>query len=781
MKKEFLPILLLLHFQHGLAQNNPNTIITSYNTGTSFSCIAVDTSHKVWAGTNKKGLFRLGNPSSGFELVNTTPSTGDIYDVSKFTIQTLAADKLNNLWVGHSGNAGIASTFGGIDVFNTNSATHVKHIQAETNAECRGDYIRHDGLATYNTQSIAVDDYNTICTANDYTRFLGNTPQEAVTPGALSYKKINQALFTTKSTWNDLINGKEAPELPLPAFTCLAKTRTEDLGGIAGYRTCKSVACGKAEVWVSVYAYKYATSRGLKQIDLTTYSNKYALTTANAPAKLVVYDLNGIYKKTVTFSDLGITANGVFNAVCVTPNENVWVGLSPRLGFAARINGCWKVLNSTNLPEVFPQDANVNPNAIWTNKQGKVFIGTTKGLIVFNGTGDLYDPTSYELYTTATSNISSDNILGGANDRDTVQWVATDNGINSIKSTVGYSLQEDYTHCKNDHINAIEKQLKTDLYDRGDFHSYVVETTICEKASPDDLGCTAQAVYDVMKSNIAYQAPSPQVFSHDNMKLSMLALLTDEEKNEIISNINAWTEDKATYSPYSGISEIRQILPISMILKYYCTTGSCFGDGQLPFFRLLYDSELEGQGIKQTQANGKNMEVESCTKEYKLYNSTNHISDRKLFSFADYLFCNNKLLNVEYDPVRIYADRKNLTITNYTMEGHFLDPGKVKRFVVEECDKVKVVTVGTGLNYCADEAGAIPNAILSAEAIAYFYFHYGLKYGTIGPDGMLSAVQQKAFKALAKQFAKQNGNGNLVQGAIMFKNVDFLLRKGFAE
>ena len=783
--KLFLFISPLL-LKAGFAQNNPNTIITQFNTGTSFSCIAVDTSHKVWAGTNKKGLFlfnKYGNQFSGnFELVNTTPASGTIYDVSKFIIQTLAADKLNNLWVGHAGNGGVATTFGGIEVFNTNTQSHVKHIQAETDAECRTKYEKFDGLATYNTQSIAIDDYNTVWSAHDYTRFLGGTPDEAITPGSLSYKRINQSLFTAKSTWQDFLDGKEAPELPLPAFTCLAKTRTEDMEGVAGSRTCKSVACGKSEVWVSVYAYKYATSRGFKRIDLTTSSGNYALTTANSPAKIVVYDLNGGFKKQITFETVGVTGYGVFNAICITKDENAWVGLSPRLGFAARINGCWTVMNSENLPGVFLADANVNANAIWSNKKGEVFIGTTKGLIVFNGVGKIDDPTSYNLYTTATSNISSDNILGGANDRDTVQWVATDNGINRIKSTVNFSLGEDYTFCDDAHVNAIEKQLKTDLSDRGDWHSYVVETVICDKTGPNDTKCTAQAVYNLMKSDVSLQAVSPKTFSHDNLKTDLLFLLTDEEKKSVIANVNAWQED-GSGNEFGGIKNIRQVLTNEMILKYYCISTSvinplaCFDDGRFPFHDMINVESQEYYEAEQKKYNAPN--VASCKDHvYRLYNSPNHIVDRIVFQKTlGAVFCGKKLDNPEYDLVKIYADDKNLTLTNYTMEGHFLDPGKVKRFVVEECDKVKVITIGTGLNYCAEQE--MPDVITNTQKL-YYNLVCGPIYGYI-VGNTITHVEKQVFKWIAKKQAMANGNGNIILGSILFKNVDLLLKQKFAS
>ncbi len=55
-----------------------------------------------------------------------------------------------------------------------------------------------------------------------------------------------------------------------------------------------------------------------------------------------------------------------------------------------------------------------------------------------------------------------------------------------------------------------------------------------------------------------------------------------------------------------------------------------------------------------------------------------------------------------YDPIWIFSDDQDKIITNYTAKGHILYPGKVERTIVEECGKVKVITKGTGLQYCGN-------------------------------------------------------------------------------
>lgn len=756
-----LAFLLTAPLWHYSAAQQPSpppdnsTVVTTFNTGQSFSCVAVDTSFNVWAGTNKKGLFYLNskaNPKGGtFDKL----ATGEV-DFKDFEVTSIAADNLANIWVGHVGIG-----FGAIEQFNSNSLSHIKQYRPDINGECFTsiDPIR-EGLATSKCKSIAVDGVNTVWSAH----------LDDNLPGSICYKRVNNKSFTARSMWVDLKKGKESPELPYPAYVCNVPIQKTPLG-----RNCNSIACGKSEIWLSVYPYEYATTRG------PILHN--TITTAYHPARILIYDLNGIFKKQLTFESVGAKPGGVFNSICITKNENVWVGLTAQKGFAARINGCWTLIDATKMPSIFQPEANVNANAIWANNKGEIFIGTTKGLIVFNGVGKVDDASSYTLYTTATSNISSDNVLGGVNVRDTVQWVATDNGLTRIKSTVNFSLSPDYTSCRNEHINSIEKQFKTDLSDRHDFHSYVVETVICDKSGPNDTKCNAQAVYALMKSNVAFQAPSPKIFTHDNLKLNVLAQLSEEEKNEILVNVNAWKEDMAKGNEYGGIKEIRQVLPLDMIFKYYCSNTSplnpmaCFDKGQLlPFTGFIDSKNRADYEMEQAQANEGHTKVESCSTVYKLYNSYNHVADRGLFWGLDRMFCGAKLGSIKYDPVRLFADDQNLTITNYTMEGHFLDPGKVKRFVVEECDKVKVVTIGTGLNYCA-EGGTIPDVITDAERIA-FNIQFGPKNGML-LSNVLTASQKKIFKALGKQLAIQNGNGNIILGSIMFKNIDMLLKQGF--
>lgn len=104
---------------------------------------------------------------------------------------------------------------------------------------------------------------------------------------------------------------------------------------------------------------------------------------------------------------------------------NKWVGLeSGGVALASNINA-WK---SINYPTIFPPGSAVNNNAAAGDRYGNVFIGTTAGLVMFNGT-DVNDVSNFRRFTTA-AGLPSNNVTALA--IDTVMSkviIGTDNGI----------------------------------------------------------------------------------------------------------------------------------------------------------------------------------------------------------------------------------------------------------------------------------------------------------------------------------------------------------------
>ncbi len=763
--KKIAPLFLIFAGFSFLCRSQSGTQITNFNTGTAFSCITKDTSGNIWAGTNKKGCFYLNKKMDphlpAFEVF---PSD----KIGSYVIQSIAADSIGNIWIGHAGYGNLSAIDGGVERININTSG-VKSYTPEKNKECIGQTDLRHGLATLNVTSVTVDKFNTVWTAHRHHQLLEGSNSYFM-PGSFSRKPCNVDIFDTHSNWTDLLNGNEDPRFPYTAYNCNAPADKTP-----GGRNCSAVACNKSEVWIGVQGYEYATERNFFN---QTKNSAYL------PARVMIYDLNGLYKNELTVQDLGISLGTVNSIYLSQRNDHAWVGSTAAgKGFSVRIKGCWKNLNEQNLSAIYPAGASINSNAIWGNRTGQVFIGTNKGLLIYNGTGKIDDATSYTLYTTGNSDIASNNILGGVNDYDSIQWVATDAGISRIVSDNKFSLDPTAFSCNDPHINAIELQTSQDLTGRTDFHNYIIETVVCDQNGPNGSNCNAQYVFNRMQEDMSLQVPNPRAFPQDNLKMNMLLNLTEEEQRIIVENVNKWTKT-AEGNEFSGIKYIRDVLTSDLILKYYCTgavplIGCFWGDGQLPFgIGSLLTPSLEQCVEQQNLYNGFGLIDQNCEKIYRLYNPPNLIMDRILYkNSSDILFCGGKLNSTEWDPVKVFIDRKNLTMTNYTMPGHFLHPGKIERSVVEECGKVKVITVGTGLNYCADSA---PEFLSEAQRQLYNTL-YGSIYGPIPVGGVLTVAQKLVFAKLAQLSAQMNGIGNVILGSITFKNIDLQIKKKLFE
>ena len=701
MRKLFTINFMLLVCLQAFAQNTPVIEdFTTFNSGTSFSCITVDANNNVWAGTNKQGLFHLDQATSPDEANFT--STG----LSTLIIQSLAADQLGGLWVGHGG-INFNSSSGGLEWVDINNPGASVHYSPDRNAKCF-DFMEREGLATLNVKSVTVDHNNTVWTAHKYHQLAVDLTY-ILTPGAMSSKKAGEAIFTTKGGYD---TRGSYPEWPYPAYTCNPKPNET-----AQSRSCYSIASDSNEVWISVFPY-------------TTEDEEYL------PARILTYDLNGSYKGALTFESIGVpTAGaGIFNGIYLSPKGDAWVSVSAGKGFAVRRNGAWTHFNSGSLPCIFPEGANVNENAIWGNKYGNVFIGTNKGLIVYNGRGPVNVSSSYSFYSQATNTMSSNNILGGYSERDSIQWIASDNGI--MKAIIGrYPTDDeengDFASCNSSDMNYIEGILKQPATQANQsYHVYKVETEICDQTGPNGSLCNAENIYKMFKDDITLTSPTPIDFPYDNLSPVFLSFLDDSDLNTIIANVNAFQANPTGDNPTGGISTIGQ-----MLMGVNTTAVSAHELFGIPSYTDLLRDKIQRPVLLQEQIriNG-GVKTEAC-KEYQLFNSSNFILSRKMFDLSLENLCrDSNLESAVYDPIFVYPSDKDYTITNYTKDGHFLWPGKVTRQVVEECGKVKIVTIGEGLQYCGDN-----------------------------------------------KLGKMNAKGNVVVGTILFRNIDFRLKRTFEE
>ncbi|WP_118976750.1 hypothetical protein [Taibaiella koreensis] len=202
--------------------------------------------------------------------------------------------------------------------------------------------------------------------------------------------------------------------------------------------------------------------------------------------------------------------------------------------------------------------------------------------------------------------------------------------------------------CHDPSIDRVENLLSQEqvLYDSTRVHSrayhfYQVDTIVCDPHTPPSHKlCNADAVWDFIKSRDYYQAP-----------------LYSDFPSLSVPN----TDCDMTYDfPFKGISKAFELL------------NSVRAPG--PLGNTITDCEQIN--LSPTPA-------------------------RWLLGVVDGPTHNILPYYTNSDPVKIVIDEENKCITNYTLPGHFLYPGKIKRCIVGggECDRVvRVTTEGSGFS-----------------------------------------------------------------------------------
>jgi PKD repeat protein len=645
-------------------------VSATYNKGQAYTCIAIDSAKNIWAGTNKAGVFFLDKKTTPaaaqFDLLS---YTGNNFDPAKFVIQSMACDRLGNTWVAHGGTGTTTGLTGGMERIDYNNPSTIQHYTPTSETRCLklGD---NDGLATRNIQSVVVDKNNTVWSAHRY-HDLTSSPNYYVTPGSFSYKTSSASVFTSKSTWADYQNNVQPPELPYPAYTC-----NPTANQTAQTRTCNSIACGPNDVWVSVYPYQ--------SVDGESF-----------PARLLRYDLNGNFiPPAIDFSTLGIPVGGVFNGIYISPKGQPWVTLSAGKGFATRVNGEWRVIKPGDLPCVLPASAVLNQNAIWGNKFGNVYIGTSQGLIVYKGDGDVSSVDSYSSFSLAKDNGTARNVTGGVSENDSIQWVATDDGI--VRTVIGRvdmtKNDVDYTSCNNVDMNAVEDALKTGT-GNASYHNYSVVTVICDRATtkhPNE--CTAEYVFNLMKNQSELSSPIPEDYPENLLDIY-------REKNSVFFSLLTTPPFISAIAALTNSSQTAEQIKYNNPAAVSCERYRLYGNMQSVIMHYLFDKGPTHRYFKECNWLWLTLTLPAID-----------------FSHSMDDYCGDKLLDVQYDPIWKFVDEKHKTIVNYTANGHVLYPGKVTTTVVEECGVVKTVVSGVGLQYCGDncrgELMGIANSIL---------------------------------------------------------------------
>lgn len=704
MKKRLIPLLAMSMISFMGISQAPVDDFTWYNEGQAFTSITSDPIGGVWAGTNKAGLFNLPDgPTTEALNFSDAGVDGDV-DLSTVDIKSLAADKVGSLWVGHRGTGGVSNGIGGMERVSYYSNFGTEHISPDRNAECF-QYFERDGIASRYTRNITVDPFNTVWSAHGYDNLISGATY-ILTPGSLSRKYSAEERFYTYGTWEEYRTGNDHPGLPYPAFTC-----NPPISESPQSRTCNSVGSDSTEVWMSVYPYKDKATETFM------------------PSRLLRFDVyNGNYLGEITFETVGIPAGGVFNGIFRSlVRDETWVTMSASKGFAIFKEGVWRYMPISSLSCLLPEGTYNNENAIWGNTNGQVFIGMNNGLLVYDGSGNPSAPASYTFYSSAEHNMLSNNITSGYSQNDSIQWIATDNGI--MKSIIGrYSKIDSIqpSSCNNSEMDYIETMdwLTKKATDRS-YHLYTISTEICSKEGPNGHLCTAENIYSLMKENVGLTAPTVPDFPMDGVSPVLLLNMEAEEALAINNAINNTEQNITTENP-AGL--IRELTPyLSFIQRQLNNTQfpTNIFDGSQAF-------EAFDEIYEQQQNDFNNKEAVACER-YRLYNNSVQIARRIAYDKTlDDVVCGDKLHSHRYDEIYVFPFDDKYMIKNFTADGHFLYPGYIRREVIEDCGSVKVLTVGEGIQYCGSNA-----------------------------------------------FGEMAAHGNVIMGSILFKNIDFRLKTYF--
>jgi hypothetical protein len=724
------------------SQTSIKPVFEYFNQGTPFSAITVDKNNNIWVGTDRAGAYFLDQKQTAPSFSNLSIGvTG--FELSKLRIQSLASDGLGNVWIAHAGSSGIFNG-GGVERIDINSLS-VQHFTPDRNAK-GFPFLERDGIGTLNAQQVAVSFDNTVWVAQRYhdltvtgmdpiidplTGIVTTFPGAyIITPGTFSFRKAGQEKFISKSTWKDR---DFSDPLPYPAYTYNPPTNKT-----GQTRTFNAISADSTSVWTCHFPYVAAAD--IKDTEGQSY-----------PSRMLKCDLDGNIIDSFSKTDAKFKAlGGVFNGVYANNKKGIWVTSSlVDEGFSVFFNGIWSNFTTANLPNIIPAGTRFNNKAIWGNQYGNVFMGTNNGLIVYDGRGAINDEKSYTLYNVERHGLISNNIIAGASetieddseeelDYKLNQWIATDKGI--IKANIGsvpsdkefktdITFNETSKFAKNNPKNlnaiAVETELKR-RFDLGSgvdktYHKYELLTEICDKKSKylvegECVPCSREEVYKTMQQNSKFQIASPLVMSQDGIFSSLISGVNSfNEQNyiDILATINSrdlhieFASDIFKTSSLGVQTKFRlaYLNPANLV-----ETGILSNANQNKLDKEALNIIQNEENRKSTNILDKNKPIE-CKNDtkYRLYNSPAYIKGRGIFKedSKDPKQCDYELENILYDPITMLVDDEKFTITNYTLPGHALYPGKVTRKIIEKDNKIYVSTVGVGYHFCAQSSNLI--------------------------------------------------------------------------
>lgn len=226
-----------------------------------------------------------------------------------------------------------------------------------------------------------------------------------------------------------------------------------------------------------------------------------------------------------------------------------------------------------------------------------------------------------------------------------------DNGcLSEVSSPLAVSYKKTISDCGDSDLTDVDNFTSEG---RQDYHHYTVETVVCSKADGNP-NCTQKAIFDLLKSSKTYAAVIAEDFP-----------------------------GAVPISP-SALRAKTNLFGSDMVFKVTSTSVT----------------NCETVNLASTLGLALNMVALDAYQQF---------GDESLLGITRYATSLNPIAN----PITQYIDESTFTITNYTKLGHILHPGKITRIVVDECDRIKILTIGSGRHFFGNNSAGTTMALIN--------------------------------------------------------------------
>ncbi len=313
---------------------------------------------------DKDGIVYMGTPRQGvYRFSNGIWSKMNI--LTDHQINEIKTDQFNGVWIAQSGQGGLQALTGGVNYFSDSLISNFTY------------YGNQAGLPTNNARGVFIDDLG---------YFTNNRPQVWTANLGTSIgvtaigKGVNQANpFFGRITVGIKTGG---------SVQCIAGNETEVWAFSSNNGGVGQILRYNAQTSAFIGFHDYTNSLGADGQPLT-----------------------GAFKSTA-----------YARAMCFASDGRQWVGLSDG-GLLIKSGSVWK---SVNMVPLFFPGVLVNNNALFEDSKGKIYVGTSNGLLVYES-GDVDVVANWKHYYT-TEGLPSDNVTGIAEDKKNGTIVITTSG-----------------------------------------------------------------------------------------------------------------------------------------------------------------------------------------------------------------------------------------------------------------------------------------------------------------------------------------------------------------